>query len=559
MSYDNPGVLGFLFILVILVLFIVIRYRRGRKRVALFAVAAPSHERKSMLRELHLRMIVSDVFFLLFTGFLIIAMAGPRWGIRIVTDYRRGVDLILAFDLSRSMEVYDCGAGEDRISRLERGLEIARALTASLGDLRLGAAIGREKGILAVPLTYDTGTIFNFLHGLDTRIITGRGTNLESLINAASASFQDSIPSRRGIILFSDGEALSGSFQGAVERARKAGIALSAVGLGSDEGGPVPYAAPGSGSADNVPDAGEAFLLTEDGVPVISSRQAAVLRYGAERTGGVYVDGSRKDAALVLSGFINSISDESRLSGYRREANPRWQIFILAAMAALCGSRLMGYRRRRHTRDQSYPVKAAKSAGFLLLGVFLLGSCAKVQGKLLIMEGNFFNTRGFYTEAISSYLKALDYEAPYAEYGLGSAYFSLEESNAALERYKAAGKGLDELRPEQHTELRYRIYYNTGIIHFEKGNYEEAAQAFRDALGVDSSRIEAKRNLELSLLTITRSNPPQAASSQGRTESSQEGLTGSGAVLFEYLKEKEQEHWKSREWTGENDFSGLDY
>ena len=553
MSFDNPGILGLLPVLVILIVFIVIRYHKGRKMVALFAMAAPSSERQSMLRELRLRMIFSDVFFLLFTGFLIIAMAGPRWGLRIVTDHRRGLDLILAFDLSRSMNAADCGAGEDRITRLNRGVEIAMDLASSLGDVRIGAAIGKDKGILAVPLTYDTEVIFGFLNSLDSRTITGRGTNLESLIDAAAASFQDSIPSRRGIILFSDGEALSGSFQGAVERIRRAGIALSAVGLGSDEGGPVPLTA-----ADDPTDS-QPFLLTDEGAPVISSRQTAVLRYGAGRTGGIYIDGSRKDAAFALSAYINSISTESRLSGYRREAKPRWHIFILAAMAALCGSRLMGFRRRWYSRRYAHTAGSVKSSVFILLCVFLLNSCAKVQGKLLIMEANFFSTRGFYTEAISSYMKALDYEAPYAEYGLGTAYFALEEGSAALERYKAAIKSLDELRPEQHTELRYRLYYNMGIIHFEKGNYEEAAGAFRDALKVDGSRIEAKRNLELSLLTITRNNPPQAASSQGRVEGSQQGLAGNSSALFEYLKEKEQEHWKSREWTEESDFSGPDY
>jgi len=556
LSFDNPGVLGFLFALIVIAVFIVIRYRRSREKVALFAAAAPSNERESMLRELRLRLIISDIFFLLFTGFLVIALAGPRWGQRMVADYRRGVDVILAFDLSHSMNVSDCFSGQYNISRLERGLDIARELAVSLGDVRLGAAIGREKGVLAVPLTYDAETVFYFLHGLDTAAITGRGTNLESLVDAALASFQDSVPSRRGIILFSDGETLSGSYQGAVERARRAGVSLSAVGLGSYEGGPVPSAQY------------EGFLLTEDGEPVFSTRQEDLLRFGADRTGGIYVDGNRKDAAGILSGHINSLGSESRLSGYRREANPRWQIFIFAAMACLAGSRLMGYSRRKKRHRDSIDMRPGKETAkpvrntsllSILLLVFLLGSCSKVQGKLLIMEGNFFNARGLYTEAISSYLKAHEYEAPYAEYGLGSAYFALEEGAAALERYKAAMKGIEELNPEHHTELRYRIHYNTGIICFENGDYEEAAGAFRDALKVDASRIEAKRNLELSLLTIARSSAPKTASSQEGAESIRESSAVSSSVLFEYLREREQEKWKSREWNEESSFTGPDY
>ena len=550
MTFDNPRVLWLLFILVIFVFMIVIRYRKRRESVTLFAAAAPSHERKSVLRDLRLRLIISDTFFLLFTGFLIIALAGPRWGLRIVADNRRGVDIILAFDLSRSMNVADCSSEQNKISRLERGMEIAGELTVSLSDVRLGAAIGREKGIMAVPLTYDIETILYFLGGLDTGSISGRGTNLETLIDAASASFQDSIPSRKGIILFSDGETLSGSYQGAVEKVRKAGITMSVVGLGSESGGPVP--------SGPFAERQQGFLLTETGVTVISARQEDVLRFGAERTGGIYVDGNRTDAARLLTNFVNSLSAESRLSGYRREANPRWQIFIFSSMACLAGSRLLGFTRRRK-REHS---PQAKNAGFLsiLLCVFLFGSCSKIQGKLLIMEGNFYNARGFYTEAISSYLKALNYEAPYAEYGLGSAYFALEEGSAALDRYNSAVKGIEEQKPENHAELRYRIYYNTGIIHFEKGNFEDAAEAFRDALKVDGSRIEAKRNLELSLLTITRTpSAPQSVSSLKEDENSREASKGSSAVLFEYLKTKEQDRWKSREWTAESAYTGPDY
>ena len=549
MSFDNPGLLGFLFIFAALVPVVIIRHRKGREGATLFAAAAPSKERVPLLRELRYRMFVSDMFYLLFTGFLIFALAGPRWGVRIVADYRRGVDIVMAFDLSRSMNVRDCPPG-NTVSRLEQGVEIAEDITAALGDIRMGAAIGKGKGVLAVPLTYDSETISNFLSSFSGQAVTGRGTNLEALLNAAFGAFQDSIPSRRVVVLFSDGEALSGSFQLAVEKAAKEKITLFTVGLGSDQGSPVPI--------EKSPDAPDGLLLAEDGAPVISARQSGLLRNGAEKTGGVYIDGNRNDAASVLLHHVNSLSSESRLSGHRREANPRWQIFVLAAMVCLGGARIMGFSRR------SRPGNWAKNSGAALLCIFSLGffnSCDSTQGKLLIMEGNFFNARGLYTEAISSYLRAMDYKesVPYAEYGLGTAYFALDEGAAALERYGAVESGISELKREGHNELRYSVYYNMGIIYFEKGEYVEAVRAFREALKVDSSKIEAKRNLELSLLTISRSSSPQAASSEGKTGNSREGQGGGSSVLFEYLRQKEQEQWKSREWTGESDSSGPDY
>jgi Ca-activated chloride channel family protein len=481
-------------------------------------------------------MLLLELLFMFFLVFLALALAGPRWGVRKVTDFRRGVDLVLAFDLSLSMNVEDCQEpGQDSVSRLEQGKAIALQLMTSLGDIRVGTAIGKGNGILAVPLTYDIETVLGFIYALDSRSISGSGTNLEALVNTAIAAFQDSIPSRREILLFSDGEAHSGSFQAAVERARRAGINISAVGLGTDQGGPVPV--------EKSSDAPDGLLLGTDGRPVLSVRQSESLRNGVERSGGVYIDGSMENAASLLAKNINAVFAEARIQGQRREAYPRWRLFVFAAMSCLGGARLMGFSRRK---------KKYLAVLFCLLS---LSSCAKTQGQLLIMQANFQNTRGYYTEAISSYMKALEYDeaAPYAEYGLASTFFSLDESSAALDRYDQAEKDLEQ-RNEFHQELRYRIHYNKGIIYFEKGEYGEAALAFREALKVDGSRIEAKRNLELSLLTGLRSRQ-----SYTREEAEDSKEDSGSLILFEYIKAKEQSQWKSREWSGESDHVGLDY
>ncbi|MDR3341423.1 MAG: tetratricopeptide repeat protein [Treponema sp.] len=177
------------------------------------------------------------------------------------------------------------------------------------------------------------------------------------------------------------------------------------------------------------------------------------------------------------------------------------------------------------------------------------------------MEGNFFNSRGMYTEAIASYMKALEHTEvlPYAEFGLGSVYVSLDEGDVALERFGAAEAALRDMPQHTHPELVYRIHYNTGVVRFEKGDYAGATAAFRSALEADGSRIEAKRNLELSLLSLSRSNTEAASgavqANQDRTEKAEAGAT----ALFDYLRRKEQDQWKSREWIEDTPVSGPDY
>ena len=189
----------------------------------------------------------------------------------------------------------------------------------------------------------------------------------------------------------------------------------------------------------------------------------------------------------------------------------------------------------------------------LIFVVCVLSSCS--PGKLFIMEANYYNSRGRFDEAISSYFKALEYgeAAPYAEFGLGSVFYSLDEGKAALERFGNSQKILETLSPLEHRELRYRNNYNSGVVLFGEGDFSTAAAAFKEALRADSGKIDAKRNLELSLLSLAREK-----AGEGQTETQQQE-NEARAVLFEYLRQKEQDQWKSREWAPEEQITGPDY
>jgi Ca-activated chloride channel family protein len=206
--------------------------------------------------------------------------------------------------------------------------------------------------------------------------------------------------------------------------------------------------------------------------------------------------------------------------------------------------------------------KSARAPAFaiaLSVSLLVFGGCSRLPGQLFVMEGNFYHSQGMYAEAVAAYLRALDHgeAVPYAEYGLGSAYISLDEGDAALERFDASAKALKALPPETGRELSYRVCYNRGIVLFERRDYEKAAEAFRQALEIDGSRTEAKRNLELSLLSRSREAPPAGTSP---SSAGSEGKPPERAsALFDYIHRKEQNHWKSREWAAEAPSTGPDY
>ncbi|GHV69698.1 hypothetical protein AGMMS49928_13110 [Spirochaetia bacterium] len=547
--FDKPFVLVILFALIPFLILDLFHRKNLSQAEFLFARSRSNSSKSSKNKifgkisfsEFRFRCFAGGLCFYLFLACMIIALAGPRWGGRVTTVYRRGLDLVLALDLSRSMEVRDSGVGaisgaSKETSRLERSAAIALDLTKHTGGIRLGAAIGRSRGVLAVPLTYDTEGLSGFLESLRSGTVSGKGTNLEALVDAALGAFQEAFPGRRAIVLFSDGETFTGNLQAAADRVREAGITLCVLGMGTDEGGPVPR------------EDASGFMQDDAGKTITSFRQSDFLREIAVRAGGMYVDGNRPDAASFLAEYLAALSSGTGPGASRREPGSWWYVFVCLGLFFWALSRFMG-------------IKTQAFRGLLGAALILcLSSCARTAGQLLIMEANFFFSRGMYTEAIASYLEAREYDsaAPYAEYGLGSVYFSMDEGGAALERFDAAEKSLAESNPGEETELAYRLRYNRGIVHFEQGDFTRAAESFREALEKDGGRLEAKRNLELSLLALSRERSAAAtAASQGSGNSKPEGEKAE--ALFDYIRMKEQDHWKSREWTEEDTYAGPDY
>ena len=504
MTFEYPFVLSAFFIIVV---------------IFLLDISASSKKyRQKLPNELKNKLRLSSALFKIFLALGIIALSGPRWGTDYtVSEYSRGLDVILAIDVSRSMDVTDTPFS---VTRLEQGLSIVKESMKNIAGVRFAAVIGRSRGYLAVPLSYDSEAVFNFLESLDVSSITGRSTNLESLVETASLSFQNNSAAKKVIVLISDGESHSGLPRNAFNYCAENEIMIIAVAAGSNEGSFVPF-------------------MQEE---AISRRDAAVMRMAAERTGGVYIDANRSDSSRVLTASLLSITQEKRAESRQTHPKQRRTLFTILALLAYCAYKFI-------PRLLSGLNKKTSFVSIIAL-VLLLSSCTK--GKILLLEANYLASRSKYDEAVIPYLEALQYEdaSPYAEYGLGLAFYSLDENTAALKRYENSLKKLETLSENEHSELRYRIHYNSGIIHFEEGDFTAAAYEFREALKADPEKLGAKINLELSLLSI-KLESGEGNGNETRNEKKE--------ILFDYIREHEQNYWKSGEWTEEEKFPGPDY
>lgn len=333
MTFDSPK---YLLLLCLLLPALLIAPRRFGKRLAgLLALVGSSESGgvSDLVRDLRNRYTLSTLFFLSSMIFAVIALAGPRWGERLVSEYRSGLDVVLALDVSRSMDATDTIP-----SRLRRATAIGRELIEASPGIRFAVAIGKGSGELAVPLTDDTESVLALLDAASSSALSSGGTDLERLVDAARTAFLDSVPTRRLIVLFSDGEALSGTLSSATERASQADVRIIAVGLGTPDGAQVP-----------VSRSEGTFVRSDDGAPIVSSLRDVPLRAASGSTGGLYVDGNRSDAGRILIDRVSAISSHAAADGFRRESMPRSHLFLMAALFAFAASKLSesGFRRKR--------------------------------------------------------------------------------------------------------------------------------------------------------------------------------------------------------------------
>jgi Ca-activated chloride channel family protein len=327
--FDHPRSLFLLFFLIPTILLMIIHYRKKQKVFRIFFQKYDEAEQSTLIYFLNGRYITSSFFFIIFLACVIISLAGPRFGWENVAEQRRGLDVVFAFDVSRSMNAQDVSP-----SRLIRASLLAQELVRQTPGMRFAAALGKGSGVLAIPLTDDSEALLTYLNSVSNSALTSQGTNLENLIRAAMSGFQDSVPTQRRIILFSDGEALDGNINSILQDVQNEDIGIISVALGYEEGSPIPVEG--------------GVLKNPDGSTVMSYLHSEVLMQAAERSGGVFIDGNQTDAFARLKNLIQSLSSEDVSSGFRREQKSWWHLFLIAALISYGISRLIesGWRRK---------------------------------------------------------------------------------------------------------------------------------------------------------------------------------------------------------------------
>jgi len=181
------------------------------------------------------RRLAKSILILLAVLFLALALTRPQFGEKMVFMKRRGVDIVIVLDTSRSMLARDMRP--DRLSKAKQ--EIYGMLERMKGD-RVGLVCFAGESIIQCPLTLDYGAAQVLVDAVDINTVTLPGTALADAIRQATDMFDETEKKFKVMLLITDGEDHEGNVQEAAEAAAQAGVIVYAIGIGSPSGEPIP-------------------------------------------------------------------------------------------------------------------------------------------------------------------------------------------------------------------------------------------------------------------------------------------------------------------------------
>jgi len=335
--FASPGLLWLLLLVPVLGAGMFLAARRRRRLLERFAAGAGHASRFLGEVSPHVR-IAKALLLLLAVAAGVLAAARPQWGTRLETVNRKGLDVVLAVDTSQSMAARDVAP-----DRLGQARHAAASLVDRLGGDRVALVTFAGQASLACPLTLDQEAVKILLDALDVEIVPVAGTALADALRVGTQAFGPS-PSGgamrgRALVLFTDGEDHEGGVEEMAKSLRTSGIALYAVGCGTQRGAPIPVSS-GEGASEYKKDAENRIVTTR--------LDESLLEKLALETGGSYFRAT--PAEMEVEEIAKSVSGmEASEAGtvLKTLYEERYQVPLAVALAALVGEMLIADRKRR--------------------------------------------------------------------------------------------------------------------------------------------------------------------------------------------------------------------
>ena len=274
---------------------------------------------------------IKFVLLMLTFAVLIIGWANPQWGSRKEKVKRKSADVFIALDVSYSMLAQDI-----RPSRLERAKQFAQKLIQQLKGERIGTIIFAGNAYLQMPLTTDYSAAELFLKSANPEMVPTQGTAIGEAIDMAEQSFAEDNKHHKAMFIITDGEDHDEATLRRVEEARNNGLLVFAVGVGTNEGGFIPFQVNGRWD----------YKRDKTGNPVKSKLNETTLTEIAKAADGSYFNLSEGDKIIgALQERIDKVEKRELEQRSFSEYESYFQYFLALGIFLLVIEFLIPYRK----------------------------------------------------------------------------------------------------------------------------------------------------------------------------------------------------------------------
>lgn len=478
--FSNPEYLYLLLLIpAIILLFLVINIRQ-RKRLkafgdpALLAQLMPdfSHRRPPLKFTLQVTAIT----------ICIIMIAGPQFGSKLEKSKRQGAELMIALDVSNSMMAQDI-----QPNRLAKAKQILSKLVDKLKDDKIGLIVFAGDAFTQLPITSDYVSAKMFMNTISPELVPTQGTSIGEAIGLCMKSFPPKGEAERAIIVITDGENFEDDAMEAAKEAQKEGVKIHVVGLGLEQGSPIPL----PNSSD--------FRKDKDGNVVITKLNEKMCQDIAAAGNGIYVRSDNSNAAIkILEAQLDKMTKADLESTVYSEYDEQFGGLAWIVLLLLLVDLLLMHRKNKRLRN----VRIFTLALMIVSAPF---ASAQKAERSDVRKGNRQYENKKFTEAEIQYRKALEINPQSKEgsYNLGNALYRQNKPKEALEQYQNA------LNIQNDPKKKSQIFHNAGNVFMASKEYDKAVSAYMNSLIINPSDNETRYNLAMAQALLKKQQQEQ--------------------------------------------------
>ncbi len=264
--------------------------------------------------------------------FALVGALQLQWGMSEESIEYKGLDILWALDVSKSMRALDFSNDEQSVDRLSVAKEFIDAFVEKRSTDRFGLVLFAGNSFVSVPLTFDRSLFRQFLRESSENDVSRGGTNLQEAIGVSleRLTVQDEEERGRAIILVTDGDQTENNdIRSLVQMAQTLRIPIFTIGIGSTSGVRIP---------EGRDVFGRMVYIQHEGYDVVTKLNEDVLRMIARGSGGEYVHADSLDDIEKVSSFLDELPVSVYETWNQTQKEERYQIFLVIALIFLCSS-----------------------------------------------------------------------------------------------------------------------------------------------------------------------------------------------------------------------------